>query len=314
MADTIYTLANLLVVNDKRNAERNVSDVLNDAPLLRAIPADTRPGTTHQYTKEKTAPVVGFRAANAGLDHSASTDELVTVEMFIVDPSFSVDKAIADGFVTGRDAFLAREGARSMRAAFFGIERQILYGTVGGAPAGFVGIADVLPHKDSDMVVDAGGATPSTGSSVFAIRATSDFNGACVVAGQDGKIDIADPVVIQMTDGDSKKFPGYYVAGSGWLCLQIGSAFDLGRICNLTAEDGHGLTDDLIAAVVEKFPESRPPTHLAMNRRSLFQLRASRTAVNATGAPAPIPTEWEGIPIISTGSVVSTETILVDET
>jgi hypothetical protein len=46
-----------------------------------------------------------------------------------------------------------------------------------------------------------------------------------------------------------------------------------------------------------------------MNRRSLSQLRKSRTATNATGTPAPIPREVEGIPIIVTEALSSTEAI-----
>jgi hypothetical protein len=44
-----------------------------------------------------------------------------------------------------------------------------------------------------------------------------------------------------------------------------------------------------------------------MSRRSLFQLQSSRTATNATGAPAPIPVESHNIPIAVTDSIVDTE-------
>ena len=44
-----------------------------------------------------------------------------------------------------------------------------------------------------------------------------------------------------------------------------------------------------------------------MNGRSREQLRNSRTATNANGTPAPLPTEWEGIPIIRTASITNDE-------
>jgi hypothetical protein len=45
-----------------------------------------------------------------------------------------------------------------------------------------------------------------------------------------------------------------------------------------------------------------------MNGRSREQLRNSRTATTANGTPAPLPTEWEGIPIIRTASIANDET------
>jgi len=46
-----------------------------------------------------------------------------------------------------------------------------------------------------------------------------------------------------------------------------------------------------------------------MNRRSLKQLQVSRTATNATGAPAPFPQESFGVPIIVTDAILSTEAL-----
>ena len=37
------------------------------------------------------------------------------------------------------------------------------------------------------------------------------------------------------------------------------------------------------------------------------RFRGSRTATNPAGNPAPLPTEWEGIPIIRTASIVNSE-------
>ena len=47
-----------------------------------------------------------------------------------------------------------------------------------------------------------------------------------------------------------------------------------------------------------------------MNRNALRMLRNSRTAVNATGAPAPRPTEVEGIPIVVTDGIGSAESVV----
>jgi len=42
------------------------------------------------------------------------------------------------------------------------------------------------------------------------------------------------------------------------------------------------------------------PTHVFMNSRSHEQWRASRIATNEEGRPAPLPRDFEGIPVIST--------------
>jgi hypothetical protein len=46
-----------------------------------------------------------------------------------------------------------------------------------------------------------------------------------------------------------------------------------------------------------------------MTRRSRGQLRNSRTATNATGAPAPMPTEVGGVPIEVTDSLSNVEAL-----
>ena len=70
------------------------------------------------------------------------------------------------------------------------------------------------------------------------------------------------------------------------------------------------MTDALLAQLIEKFPAGRGPNYLVMNRRSLRQLQASRTATNPTGAPAPFPSEAFGIPIVVTDAISSTEALL----
>ncbi len=116
--------------------------------------------------------------------------------------------------------------------------------------------------------------------------------------------------MIQKAGATTGTYPALYTPITGWVGLQIGGAYSVGRICNLTAQAGKTLTDALIAQLIATFPAGKGPTHLAMNRRSLFQLQAARTATNATGAPAPIPTDSFGIPIIPTDAILSTETIL----
>ncbi len=311
MADDFQTLAKLLVINDQNLSDIEMSDILDAAPILAALPADEASnGTLHKYLKETTAPTVGFRLPNQGRENTASNDTLATVTLKILDASFSVDKALATPYKKGPEAYVAREGKRHLKAAFFEAEKQLLNGT-GNATDGFSGLADELNDNDDAMVIDATGSTQTTGSSVWAIRGSDDGSDAQVIAGNDGKIIMGETVEQAIEDTvNGGRFTGLYTSILGWLGMQIGGARSIGRICNLTAQAGKGLTDDLIAQLLALFPAAKPPTLLGMNRRSRRQLQQSRTAVNATGAPAPFPVEAYEIPIITTDAIGSTETLL----
>lgn len=320
MADDILTIADL-IADALDLADNEVSDLLNDAPFVAILPADkSSNGTVHKYTKRTGAPVVGFRSANQGRNLSKSGDTLVTVDLKILDWTFRCDKAVADVWRKGgSNALLAREGSAHLDAALFAYEQQIFYGTTanavgaatGDADAGFVGMVETAPvlTKNATMSVDATGTTVGGATSVWALRLGQ--NDVLGVYNGDGEIADVSEVVTQLVQDDNGKWlPNYVVPASTWLALQVGSAYSFGRICNLTAENGKGLTDDLISRLLAKFPAGRGPTHLVMNRQSQQQLQDSRTATTTSGAPAPFPQESFGVPIVVTDSIVSTEPIV----
>lgn len=309
MADDLFVLADF--VGDALDlSPAQVTDLSNSAPFLMALPmVPSSNGTNHKYVKETGAPVVGFRAINAGRELDSSADTVVSIDLKVLDFSWAVDYALAKAWRRGgAPALIAREGLRHLKAAFYEFEKQIFYGT-GNDAGGFAGLLDNAQFDAlaDTMVVNAGGTTASTGSSVWLV--TANENAMCSVMREGNPIELGETVVIDMLDGSSKHFPAYYTPGSAWCGLQIGGAYDIVRIANLTEDSGKGLTDDLIYTALSKFPGGRVPTHIVMNRRSLRQLRESRTATNATGAPAPIPREVEGIPILVTEAISSTEAL-----
>lgn len=312
MADDFIALADLVTINDQNLADIEVTDLLDDAPFMKALAAETASnGTSHKYTKETGAPVVGFRAPNAGREYDSSDDTLVTIDLKILDASFQIDKALADAYTKGGpEALVAREARRALKAAFFGAEKQFINGTVGGAAAGFTGLADALAALANTKVVNAAGTTAATASSIWMVRTRGDGTALTAIMGQGGNITIDETTVIKAVDGTGKYYPAYFTPIEGWLGLQLGSVHDVVRIANLTEDSGKGATDALIYKGLELFPAARQPNLIVMNRRSLRQLQASRTATNATGAPAPRPTEVEGIPIVVTDAILSTETLL----
>ena len=290
-----------------------VTDLVQAVPFLNLLPMETSSnGETHKYSKETGAPVVGFRAPNVGRDLDSSIDTIVTVTLKILDFSWDVDKAVADIWRKGgREALIAREGLRHLKAAMVAFEKQLFYGTTAlGDSSGFTGMvqATTVDAKTDTMCYDAAGTTADTATSVWAVRiGPNDLLG---VVNGDGAIQLGDTSVIQKTSSGSLVYPAYYTPGCTWLGLQVGSIYSMGRIVNITEDSTHKLTDDMIAQLLAKFPIGKEPTHLIMNRRSRRQLQESRTATNSTGAPAPFPTEAFGVPIVTVESIVNTEALV----
>lgn len=312
MADNIATLADLVVINDQRVADIDVSDIIDGAPVLAALFADVASdGTIHRYLKETGAPVVGFRDPDEGRAHSKSTDELVSINLKVLDASFHVIKVLADAYSKGPDAMIAREAKRHLRAAFALAEKQIFNGL---DAKGFSSLISELSYIGHPMVYSAGGSTALT--SVWMLRSTPDLAGVTVITGRDGNIDIAETFVQFIEDANQKKLAAYMTPIEGWLGLQVGNAYSVARAANIDAggSGGHPLDDDMLSELFALFPEDQPPTHIVMNKRSRKQLQQSRTATSPSGAPAPWPTEWEGIPIISTASITNTETAVAATT
>lgn len=268
--------------------------------------ARTIKGISYKTLVRTGLPSVGFRHANEGTAAQKSTHENRVVETFILNPRFEADKAVADRFEDGWQAYLAMEGSAVMEGAMQTLASQFYYGTgTGGNSKGFPGL--IQAYDSTNMVVDAGGSTADTGSSVWAVK----FGPKNVqwVYGNDGQLELSEVTTERILDGSSNPYTAYVQELLAYPGLQVGSVRSIGRIKKLTADEGKGLTDDLIAALLSKFEVGVRPDAFFMNRRSLMQLQQSRTATNATGAPAPLPTESFGIPIAVTDAILSTEAL-----
>lgn len=308
MADAYLTTANVAEFN-RTDLDILVSDILDEAPVLARLAARTCREITHVYTKATANPTVGFRSVNDGIENKKGTYSKVTVNLGLLDASFAVDIGAALSDERGLDHIMGIEAQAHLRQAMFEVESQIFYGTSNDA-GGFNGFADLsnLNQIADAQVVNAGGTTASTGSSVFLIRTgPADVE---VLWGQQGVITIGDRQIVERAGSGSGRFGAYYHNITGWCGMASKSVYSVVRIANLTEDSGKGLTDDLIAQALSKFPAGRGPTFMAMNRRSLRQLQQSRTATNATGAPASFPVEAFGVQIITSDAILSTETLL----
>ena len=320
MADTLTTLAELVRFNSLDVNPAEITDILNKAPVLRVLHAmQSSNGTVHKYNVETTAPVIGFRAVNDGADYTASISTQTSINLKYIDAKVIEDAAECRAYRGGATAWMDNRTARQLREALFTLEKQFFNGTVGGAAGGFLGLADDANYNGASdaLVINAAGTTAATGSSVWFIRSTpDDASVALVGAGDNGLAtpninftvgDIFESVVL---GANSKSMVAMVRDAGGHLGVQIGSKYAVARIANLTEDSGKGLTDTLLARALALFPVSDQPTHICMNRRSLRQLQVSRTTYSPTGFPAPRPTEYEGIPIVVTDAITSTETLL----
>ena len=310
MADAYLTSAQVAHFNNV-DMDLLVSDVLNQAPVLAAMSARAVRGNSFVYTRQTAAPAVGFRAVNDGVENKRSTYEKVTTSLGVLDASFGVDVAAAQVDDRGWQHIMGIEAVSHLSQAMSEVEQQIFNGTVGNvASNAFDGFADQanLNGASDDMVVDAGGTTSSTGSSVYLIR--SGEGDVQALWGQEGEISIGELQVMERSGSSTGRFPAYYHSITGWCGVAIGSTYSVARVANLTEDSGKGLTDDLLYKALALFPATRGPNMIAMSRRSLRQLQNSRTSYNPLGTPSVLPSELEGIPILTTDSISNTETLL----
>lgn len=314
MANASDTLAGLILLNSSDNADIVVSDLLQDAPLLRAMTAvkASQGGTLHKYMKETVAASSQARAINAGIVNTAGQDSQVEVTCVLHDGSFYRDVALALGYKGGKAAYIARETMRALKALFAGVETNMLQGSSAITGTGFSGFPEqtTVDAVADAMCINAGGAG---GQSVWLLKSTPDD--VAVVAGNDGSIDftydpetlVYIPTVASATPSSQRGYMALAVSLMGYFAVQYGNIYGLGRIANLDGTPGHTLTDELIGEALSAFPSSTSPNIICMHRTALKQLRDSRTATNPTGAPAPFPTEAFGVPIIVSDLVKTDE-------
>lgn len=267
--------------------------------------ARTISGSMYKTLVRTALPTVAFRSANQGVAASKSTIENRLIETFILNPRWECDKAVADRNEDGAESYIAEEADAILAAAFMHIGKQFYYGAgTNGDSKGHPGLVDMV---DSTMVVDATGSTSNTGSSVWAVS----FGPRKVqwVMGNNGEMAVSDVRIESIEDADGNRFTAYVQELLSHVGVQCGHKYCVGRIKNLTAQSGKTLTDAMLGSLMAKFPVGMMPDALFMSRRSLEQLRASRTATNATGQEAPTPTDYEGVPIVPTDSILDTEAI-----
>jgi len=281
-----------------------IEEAVKLAPELMVVPADTILGTTMELTVRSGLPSVRFRNANEGVPRSKSTYETRTFQTHILDHQVAVDEQIVHG-ARDKGRLLENHASGAMEAAMQYIGSQFYYGT-GNDTKGFPGLLAQC-KSDAAHTVDAAGATSKT--SVWFLRLGRE----CVefLFGNGQTIRLNDTWDLETVyDDNGNPYKAYTNWMKGRIGMRLANKNCAVRIKNLeeAGTNKKTLNDSLLYSAYEKFTEfGFEPTHIFMNGRSREQLRNSRTATTSNGTPAPLPTEWEGIPIIRTASIANDE-------
>ena len=281
-----------------------IEEAIKLAPELMVVPADTILGTTMELTVRSGLPSVRFRNANEGVPRSKSTYETRTFQTHILDHQVAVDEQIVNG-ARDKGRLLENHASGAMEAAMQYIGSQFYYGT-GNDTKGFPGLLAQC-KSDAAHTVDAAGAASKT--SVWFLRLGRE----CVefLFGNAQTVRLNDTWELETVyDDNGNPYKAYTNWMKGRVGMRLANKNCAVRIKNLeeAGTNKKTLNDSLLYSAYEKFTEfGFEPTHIFMNGRSREQLRNSRTATNSNGTPAPLPTEWEGIPIIRTASIANDE-------
>lgn len=302
----MITLLDIAKANGSDAVVGLIEEATKRHPELTIVPSRTIVGLSFKTLVRTGLPTVVFRDANQGTDPTKSAYENRVFETHILSPRIFADKAVADRYENGKDAYIAMEAIGHVEAAMQHLAACFYYGTATDAKA-YPGLLQV--YDSTNMDVDAEGSSASTGSSVWGLKL--GVQDVTWLWGANGSLEFGEVSERDAEDADGKKFNAYFTELLAYPGLQIGNRFAIGRIRDLTEDSGKGLTDALLAKLLEKFQNhyGANPDVLLMSPRSLRQLRVSRTAYSPTGAPADVPKDFDGVPIHWTNAIKNTETL-----
>lgn len=332
------TLLDIAKLNGNDKVVGLVEENLTYAPELSVVPGRTIRGTSYRTVSRDTYPGVGFRLANAGFTYTKSTFLNRLHECYIFGGNLRVDTAVANAHEDGPETYKAIEASGFMKSAMIELGQQFFYGNTAGTGAqvndakGFPGlnqfhdafVTELTARSITTLVVDAGGTTATTGSSVYGVKFGPQ--GLQFIFGNDAGISLGDWFTQMVNDGTAgQDYLAFISNMTAWVGLQAANPYCVARIKDCTDDAGKGLTDSLGYDLLAKCPVGYRPDMWFMTRRSQRQLQKSRSVVLSSGVPqrqnaaptgptgneivAPLPSELCGIPIVVTDSLLDTETL-----
>ena len=307
MAYAYLTMLDIAKINGNDAAVGLIEENISIAPEAMIFPARTIRGTTFRTIQRTALPTTQFRNVNEGVEPTKSSYANKLVECAYLDSQLEMDVATASADEMGSAHALALEADGHAQSAMQLIGRQVWYGReTGGDSKGFQGAQGIV---DTDAVLDAGGTTASTGSSVYGVRVGEKFS--TMIFGNETVLSIGEWRKQTITRS-SKEMTAWKNSLEGWLGFQWVNKHSVCRLKDATEDSGKTVTDAKLAQLLSQL--KWVPDYWFMNRRSLYQLQVSRTATSNTSGKfetpiGPVPTHSLDIPIIVTDSILSTETL-----
>ena len=321
----LHTMLEAAALQNNDVAVGLIEENIRFAPELTVFPSRVIPGTNYEAVIASGDPTVGFTAANDGpaLTKTTLRKEMVACGIFrgAVEIDLAVERA-SQG--SGLPSLEAIESSRIAQAAMRYIGRQIFYGTAYDSK-GFVGLKAFTPKTAaaglSEIVVDATGSAPNTGSSIYAVK--FGIQDVHLVFGANQVLELSEFRDQQLTNSTTGgKFAGRVAELTAYIGMQRINVNSVGRILNVTGETGKMASDSLLSQLLEKFPVGFTPDACFMSRRSHSQLSRSRSVTifstlgvnpgpNARTSPviATSVPDYNGIPIVVTDSILNTDAI-----
>jgi hypothetical protein len=348
MANALLTLLDISKRKGNDQAIGLLEDTITYAPELSAVMGRPIDGILYE-TVHRTLPTVGFRIANSGSSTVKGLYRKSLHECFIIDGQIQADTAVIGAAAPSSPDSpqadigdpLYDEADGVIRAIYITVGAQMYYGTSNDAN-GFTGIASLTPKLNAaknqqPAVVGAGGTTANVQSSAYMIW--ENLRGTHFVFGKNSGITMMPEWRIQQVlDANSKPYTALVNNIQGWLGLAVNMPLSVMRIGNISlATDSKPLTDALVAQLLSYIPLQMrqeaianlntggpnkwgPGLKMFINPQVAYSLQQSRTPVvsgagtaisAATALQFPtLPTESNGIPLVITDSITSTEAVL----
>lgn len=312
----MHTALDILKLNAASDGTQLIEANKSVAPELSRIPGFII-GVNSYTTVRRTAwPEGGFTKLGAGSASGKSQFENITVQCAEYKNFVEETDDRAKRHRRGVAAFLALSLSGAYQGALRLYGRTFYYGqrtNIGGGADACPGLLDL--YDSANMTVDALGTTDNTCSSVWFVKVGSMEDGnVSFVFGNNNPLTnspewIQAMIVPDPVNEPTKKTRGWQNELTGSPGIQLADFSAVGRIKKLTEDAGKGLTDTLGYKMLEKFPASVKPDFAFMTRRSVRQLRDSRTNTGGGAPQIPWPTDIAGIPIVETDSITNTETL-----
>jgi hypothetical protein len=287
-----------------------IEEVIGPYPELQHIDIRPIPGRMIKAKVRKSLPTIPFRGANRGTVAVHGERILKIFETYIMNPRWECDQAVADSYPEGKEVLIAEEAQDILDGSHRTLATEYYYGD--GVGDNMLGLFAQLP---ASMHVDAEG-TDAGEIVTSVVMAAYGPNNVQMLMGNNSSMTMSDLRTESITthtdeaSGQPAKLTAYVQELLCFPGVKLGRDFAAARLCNLTDQSGHGLTDALLTALYGKFPSGMRPSHIYANRTSLLQLYEARKTASANPENVPFPTEWNNIPIHETAALKNDENVV----